>query len=118
MDNTSQVLFVLLTTSVRFGIYRSVEVVGSSDRNAGPDVLFAEGGMVATCLSYCSQQYVIGSLSASVAAPSSINGVDFGIVKLGPASATGALFPVFVLAAQFPEPVMKLFINITELMWK
>ena len=77
-----------------------------------------DGGIVATCLSYCSQQYVRGSLSASVAAPSSMKGVDLGMVKFEPASATGALFPVFVFAEQSPDPVMKLLINMIELIWK
>ena len=61
------------------------------------------------CKSHPSQQYVRGSLLASVAVPFKVNGVLTGILRLllGKALITGKVLPVAVETPQvFPPPVV------------
>ena len=79
--NSSQVGFVPFMMLVILGKYLVGDAVGSRLLNIGPTTLVDTGGMTApTSGSHCSQQYVIGLLSASVAEAVKTNGVDIGIV--------------------------------------
>jgi hypothetical protein len=79
--NSSQVGFTLFRTSGKFGKYLVGLATGVKDRNIGPSMLVAAGGIVLKVpvnISICSQQYVnepFGSVADAVRK----NGVEAGI---------------------------------------
>jgi hypothetical protein len=77
------------------------EVVDGNDKKFGPVVFVGDATLAAlekvAGMSFCSQLYVIGSPSGSVAEPVNANGVVIGIVKFGTAATTGGWFAVIVM---------------------
>lgn len=83
------------------GKYLVGDVVEPNEIKFGPDAFVIDATLLLPVkvfeVSYCSQLYVMGSPSGSVAEPVRAKAVEIGMVRLLTAETTGALFAVIVV---------------------
>ena len=99
---------VLFAISNQRGNVRTGVDVGTNERNMGALPLGVFQLLKGPPTFTCSQLYVNGSPSGSVADPVRVNAVLMGMVKLEPAFTTGALLPVLINVPQVEPPPERL----------